>query len=694
MTQDFVIGIDVGGTFTDFVAIDAAGRTVIAKSPSTPADQSVGVLNGLRILAEKLGLPIEELTARTHRIVHGTTVATNALLERKGATVGLLTSAGHRDILEMREGLKPDRYDLRMVAPEPLVPRDRRYGIPGRMSHDGSEVAPLNEPAVIAEIARMKAEGVTSVAVCYLHAYRNSAHEQRTGELLAEHMPGVYVSLSSEVLPQIKEYERLSTTVVNSYIGPVVKNYFDRLRAQLESIGYKGPLFIILSHGGITEVSDAARLAAGTCLSGPAGGIAGARACAELIGEKNVIPFDMGGTSTEVSLIADGEVALTSELGMAGERIALRSYDILSFASGGGSIAHTDQTGNFNVGPQSAGAVPGPAAYGQGGTESTVTDANLLLGYLDPETFAGGRSSLNVEAAEAAVDRLAERLSLPRQEAAAGIHRLINVKMADGIRLMTLRKGVDPRNFTMLSFGGAAGLHAVEVAREMEVPRVVVPNVASVLCAWGMLASDLRYEMSASHVGDRGALNDASLREIYTRIETQAMLKVPASIADKVRISRSAEMRYGEQIYEVDVSLDGLDLNEDGVSSHVIDRFHDRHKELYTFSSPGEEVDLVNARVAIIGEVAKNTGVGDRTSDADKVAPPLRQRRIFSDGAWREAAVYASGELGFGQLVEGPAIFESETTTVIIHAGDVATVDARGWLDIKVAPRVTRAQAA
>ncbi|WP_332302755.1 hydantoinase/oxoprolinase family protein [Rhizobium sp. GR12] len=685
MIQKFVIGIDVGGTFTDFVAIDEGGRTTIAKSPSTPADQSVGVLNGLRVLAEKVGMTLAELMGRTDRIVHGTTVATNALLERRGAKVGLLTSAGHRDILEMREGLKPDRYNLRMVSPEPLVPRDRRYGVPGRMSHDGRELTALDETVIMRQIEQMKRAGVSSVAVCYLHAYRNPDHERRTGALLEQHMPGAYVSLSSEVLPQIKEYERLSTTVVNSYVGPVVKNYFDRLRGQLDSVGYKGPLFIILSHGGICEVADATRLAAGTCLSGPAGGIAGARACARMIGEEHVIPFDMGGTSTEVSLIAGGEVALTSERGMAGERIALRSYDILSFASGGGSIAHVDEAGRFDVGPRSAGAVPGPAAYGKGGTEATVTDANLLLGYLDHQAFAGG---LSVEAAEAAVDRLAATLSLSSEETAVGIHRLINVKMADGIRLMTLRKGVDPRRFTMLSFGGAAGLHAVEVAREMDVPRVVVPSVASVLCAWGMLASDLRYEMSASHVGDHAALDDKSLREIYSTLEAKASAKVPADMVDKVRVSRSAEMRYGEQIYEVDVALDGLDLDADGISELLVDRFHKRHKELYTFSSPGEEVDLVNARVAIICEVARNTGVEEGVSPSDRIAAPWAHRRIFSGGEWRRAPVYLSGDLGRGQRIKGPAVFESETTTIVIHEGDVATVDARGWLDIMVAPKV------
>lgn len=687
MTQRYSIGIDVGGTFTDFVAIAADGETVIAKSPSTPEDQSIGVLNGLNMLAVKLSLSVAELMAQTGRIVHGTTVATNALLERKGAKVGLLTTAGHRDVLEMREGLKPDRYNLLMIPPEPLVPRDLRRGIPERIGYDGSEIEPLYEPEVLAEIERFKVEGVTSVAVCYLHAYRNPAHEQRTGELLAQHLPGVYISLSSEVLPQIKEYERLSTTVVNAYVGPVVNQYFDRLRGRLAEVGFAGPLFIVLSHGGITEVEDAVRLAAATCLSGPAGGIAGARACAALIAERNVIPFDMGGTSTEVSLITEGKVALTSERDLAGERIALRSYDILSFASGGGSIARVDQTGGFDVGPQSAGAVPGPACYGRGGAEPTVTDANVLLGYLDPETFAGGRSRLNVAAAEAAMDRLADKIGLSREETAAGIQRLINVKMADGIRLMTLRRGVDPRRFTLLSFGGAAGLHAVEVARDMEVPRVIVPTVASVLCAWGMLASDLRYEVSASHVGDHGVFCDASLRDIYGRLEAQARPRLPSGIAQNIIISRSAEMRYGEQIFEVDVLLDGLDFDAAGAAKQVIDRFHARHEELYTYASRGEDVDLVNARVAVIGEMPR--GIGLRVMQPQHGPTPVQRiRKLFTGGRWSEAPVHDWDDLSPGHEISGPAVVESESTTIVLHQGDRASVNRFGWLDISVAPRV------
>lgn len=685
MTKTLKIGIDVGGTFTDFVAMEADGRTVICKSPSTPEDQSIGVLNGLHDLAGRLGLGLSEMLARVERIVHGTTVATNALLERKGRKTGLLTTAGHRDILEMREGLKPDRYNLRMAPPEPLVPRDLRRPVPERMAQDGQVMQPLDEDALRTEIAVLRDAGVAAVAICFLHAYRNAAHEARAAEIVAEMMPDAYISTSSAVLPQIKEYERLSTTVVNAYVGPIVKLYMQRLTERLSEAGFDGPLFIILSHGGITQVSDAISLAAGTCLSGPAGGIAGARACAGLVEAENVIPFDMGGTSTEVSLITRGEVALTSERGLAGERIALRSFDILSIGAGGGSIAMARPGAGLTVGPESAGAVPGPACYDAGGTNATVTDANLVLGYLAPGAMAGG-GQLQVAAAEAAVDSLGASLGLSRLEAAAGIHRLINVKMADGIRLMTLRRGVDPRRFTLLSFGGAAGLHSVDVAREIGIPRVVVPSVASVLSAWGMLASDLRYEVMRSRPADSTGMDDDAIRGIFAELEAQARAQMPNFEGMETTFERSAEMRYGEQIFEIDVSLDGLDFSAPDLTNALKERFHARHETLYTYSSPGEEVDLVNARVAVVGAVAQGR-VAEPLPDAETPGAARGSRQLHLDGAAYDVPVFRLTDLVPKQKIGGPALIEAETTTVLIHHGDSAVVTAHGWLDVNVAPK-------
>src|SRR6266851_1011087 len=367
------IGIDVGGTFTDLVAIDAGGATMLAKVPSTPQDPSLGVLDGLSQLAQRLGLDRAVLLASTDRIVHGTTVATNALLERKGARLGLLTTEGHRDVIEMREGLKDDRYNLRMPPPEQLVPRHMRLGVRERMRADGRIETPLDPASLDTAIAVLEAERVEAVAVCYLHAWRDPAHERATREALQRALPGIYVSLSSEVLPQIKEFERVSTTVINAYVGPALSRYLSRLEGRLGEAGYRGPTLIIQSHGGVAPIAEAGRLAAGGVLSGPAGGVAGSVYAARLQGEDNLIPFDMGGTSTDICLVVDGAATLVMDRRIGGHRIALNSLDIASIGAGGGSIARVDAGGILHVGPESAGAVPGPACYGQGGVSATVT---------------------------------------------------------------------------------------------------------------------------------------------------------------------------------------------------------------------------------------------------------------------------------------------------------------------------------
>ncbi|MBR0825107.1 hydantoinase/oxoprolinase family protein [Bradyrhizobium manausense] len=678
-----IIGVDVGGTFTDLVAIDAAGTTTFAKSPSTPQDQSIGVMAGLDELARRLGLATADMLAQTQRLVHGTTVATNALLERKGARVALLTTEGHRDVLEMREGLKPNRYDLRSPPPEPLVPRELRFGVRERLKPNGEVTTPLDERSLSDAIAAIRSADVTSVAICFLHSYRNPAHEIAAAERIARELPDVSVSRSSDVLPQIKEYERVSTTVVNAYVGPIVRRYLTRLEERLREAGFKGSLFIILSHGGMAPVEEAARLAAATVLSGPAGGMAGCRRCGEMLSLPDLVAFDMGGTSTDISLITDGAMSLSADGGLAGQRIALRSLDIASIAAGGGSIASVDTGGIFRVGPESAGAMPGPGSYGNGGQSATVTDANVILGYLDAKAFMGGRRPLDTLAAEAAVDRVAATLGIDRTQAATGIFRLVNLKMADGIRLMTLRRGVDPRRFALLSFGGAAGLHAAEVARELDIIRVVVPTTASVLSAWGMLTSDVRYEASRTHF-ETGARTTASeIRDIFAGLETRTVERLKSWFDGPIAIERSAEMRYGEQIFEIDVPLGDVDLNSEKLIAEIEDRFHIRHEELYTYSSRDQEVVFVNARVAAIGKVLAGEV---REKQAGSAAPsgPRSKRQVFL-GAWQDVAVYALDDLQPGQKLEGPAIIEAETTTVVINAGDNLTVNGLGWLDIRVA---------
>jgi N-methylhydantoinase A len=678
----FTIGIDVGGTYTDLVAIDEHRNVVFAKSPSTPADQSIGVMAGLEELARRLKLTRAEMLAATDRVVHGTTVATNALLEQKGAKVALLTTEGHRDVIEMREGLKGDRYDLRTPPPAPLVPRSRRFGVKERIRADGEVAIPLDDRALDEAIAAVRQSGATSVAICFLHAYLNLAHEIAVAERLARELPDVSISRSSDVLPQIKEYERVSTTIVNAYVGPLVRNYLMTLERRLAEAGFKGSLFIILSHGGMAPVEEASRLASGTVLSGPAGGISGGRRCAEILGIPDLVPFDMGGTSTDISLIADGQASLSADGVLAGQRIALRSLDIASIAAGGGSIASVDAGGTLQVGPHSAGSVPGPACYGNGGEAATVTDANVVLGYLDAKAFMGGQRPLDAAAAEAVVGRVAKSLGLSQDAAAAGIYRIINLKMADGIRLMTLRRGVDPRRFAMLSFGGAAGAHAVEVARELEIRRIIVPTAASVLSAWGMLTCDLRYELSRTHYGAGKRISADEVRDIFAALEQQATERLRGWFNGPIVVERSAEMRYGEQIFEIDVGLDGLDWNDAKLVDRIEDRFHRRHEELYTYASRDQEVVFVNARVAAVGEVAQ-------TEEAAKSAPsigdavPRSKRRAFF-GEWIDVPVYAMDALKPGHAIAGPAIVEAETTTVVIGARDRLSVNALGWLDIAV----------
>jgi len=678
------IGIDVGGTFTDLVAVDAGGLTTLAKVPSTPEDPSIGVLNGLAALAERLGLDRGALLRQTDRIVHGTTVATNALLEHKGARLGLLTTEGHRDVVEMREGLKDDRYNLRMPSPEQLVPRHLRLGVRERVRADGRIEIPLDPASLDGAIEALRRAQVEAVAVCYLHAYRDPRHERATRDALTSALPDVYVSLSSEVLPQIKEFERVSTTIVNAYVGPVLSRYLARLDARLAEAGYRGPTLIIQSHGGVAPIAESGRLAAGAVLSGPAGGAAGSVYAARLLGEENLIPFDMGGTSTDICLVVEGQAALVMDRKVGAHRIALNSLDIASIGAGGGSVARVDAGGILHVGPESAGAIPGPACYGQGGEAATVTDANLVLGYLDPANFLGGARQLDPAAAERAVDRIAAQLGIERIAAARGIHRIVNTTMAEGVRLISVRRGVDPRRFALFAFGGAAGLHATDIACQLGLSRVIVPRVAAVLSAWGMLATDLRFEVARTHIGDARALDGAAVKHLFEGMEAEGMARLRASFAGPARPARSVDMRYGEQVFEITVPLEDMDWSVTDPLPQIVERFHRRHEALYTYSMPDQESVLVNARVTVSGILEDLPQ--EPSLPAAKPAGPRGERRLYLED-WVAAPVYAFDALALAQRIEGPAIIESPMTTVLLRPGDEASVTPQGWLDIELSER-------
>jgi len=580
----------------------------------------------------------------------------------------------------MREGLKDDRYNLRMPPPVPLVPRVRRLGVRERMRFDGAVATPLSPRSLAAGIAALAKAKVEAVAVCYLHSYRNPRHEKLTGRAVARRLPGAYVSLSCEVLPQIKEYERVWTTVVNAYVGPALARYLKNLAARLESHGYRGDVLIIQSHGGVAPVRESTRLAAGAVLSGPAGGVAAGRYCARLIDEPNLITFDMGGTSTDIALLQGGEPQLTGEKTIGVAKVALPAIDIHTLGAGGGSVAWVDAGGILHVGPESAGAEPGPAGYGKGGTRATVTDANLVLGFLDPANFLGGRIALDARAARTAVDAIARELGTTSLQAAEGIARVVNTNMAEGIKIVSVRRGVDPRRFALVAFGGAAGLHVTEVARLLEIRRVVVPSVAAVLSAWGMLATDLRYELVRSHVSEVGRMTAAGLRKLFATLEREGRKRL-ARFDGPVTVRRAVDMRYGEQIFDIQVDLDGVDLQAADLMEQVAERFHRRHEALYAYSAPGQEVVVVNARVAVVGALpvlpagAHAVGRGAAVSSA--------RRRVWL-GDWVEVPLHRMEALAAGQEIKGPAVFESATTTVLVRESERLTVTPHGWLDIRL----------
>src|SRR5205814_2097045 len=470
-------------------------------------------------------------------------------------------------------------------------------------------------------------------------------------------------------------------------VGPALARYLNALRTRLAARGYRGDVLIMQSHGGVAPIRESARLAAGAVLSGPAGGIAAGRYAARLLetppgaGQAgDLITFDMGGTSTDIALLQRGEPALTGEKTVGIAKVALPSLDIHTLGAGGGSIAHVDPGGILHVGPESAGADPGPACYGKGGDRATVTDANVVLGFLDPANFLGGRIALDRRAAERAVDRVARALGTERLAAAEGIAKVVDTNMAEGIKIVSVRRGVDPRKFTLVAFGGAAGLHVTEVARLLEIRRVVVPTMAAVLSAWGMLATDLRYELVRTHVSEVGRLAPAALRKLFATMEADGRARLGA-FDGPVSVRRALDMRYGEQIFEILVSLDGVDVARADLMEEIVARFHRRHEELYAYSAPGQEVVVVNARVAVIGELPPlPTG---RAEAARRATPTAARRRVWF-GEWVEVPVFRLDELPAGWESKGPALFESATTTVLARTGERVSVTPHGWLDLRL----------
>ena len=681
----YVIGIDVGGTFTDFVIAQEGQPPRYFKTASTPHDPSEGLMTGLTHAASAHGLSLEDFLAAADMIIHGSTVATNTLVERKGAKVGLLTTDGFRDLLEMREGLKEDRYNLRMTPVEPLVPRYMRAEVPERVRSDGSATVALDEDALNKALDGLKDDGVEALAVCFLFSYLNSAHEDRVGEVIRAKFPGMYTSLSSQVIPQIKEFDRLSTTVINSYVGPVLGRYLENLQERLTKFQQSGDFLIMQSNGGVAPIEDSRRLAVRSILSGPAGGVSGAAAYGRLTGSSNIIAFDMGGTSTDISLIENGEPHLSTEKFEAGWKISVPMIDIHTMGAGGGSIASVGPGGIMQVGPESAGAVPGPAAYDKGGDRPTVTDANLALGYLDSGNFLGGSTTLQKGLAEKAIsEHVAHPTGLSMIEAAEGITEVVSTSIAEGIRLMSVQRGVDPRRFNMMAFGGAAGLQASKVARQLQVEKVIIPAAAAVLSAHGMLSTDLKYDYSRSLPTSLLGMDLDAVKALVEGMESEGRQKLQDQgvLESCIEITVSADMRYLDQIYEVNVPVPDLTQDLELLLYQWAGNFHSRYQELYSYSQSEQEIRLVTLRVSLVGRLPKLDPPPVDRVNTDTVKAKGR-RKVYLSG-WTDATVYEITELPPGSLVNGPAVLESDFTTVLVEAGDKATIDSYGGIELQV----------
>lgn len=669
----YTVGTDVGGTFTDFLLWNAeSGESRQHKSPTTPHDPSEGILTGLEELAELEGFSPDEFFARIDLIVHGTTVATNAVLTERGARTGLVTTEGFRDILEMRRGIRSREhlYDNKYVAPRPLVSRDLRKGVTERIDLDGNVVTPLDEDALREAVRELVADDVESIAVCFMHSYRNAEHEQRAKAIIAEEAPDAFLSVSSEVLPQVRLYPRVSTTAMNAYLGPVVDRYMRKIVGRLEDRGFEGTLMVMQSNGGVSLPETVAHLPASITLSGPAAGPVAALSFVELLGWRDCTIVDMGGTSFDASLVKDRQIQITREGEINRHVISLPTTHVHTIGSGGGSIAWIDDGGLLRVGPQSATAVPGPAAYDNGGTEPTVTDADIVLGYVDPEYFLGGRKKLRGDlSAKAVEERIAKPLGLSVDEAAAGIYEIVNLAMAAGTKNISVARGYDPREFPMVAAGGAGPVHAGMIAAELEIPVVVIPRMSSVLCAAGMLMADLRHDFVRGLSSRLSELDVSNARELVDEMSAEgARLLDTEGVAESDReVQVSADLRYVGQHHEVIVDFELDDLSPEGGVQRIADLFHDRHEQLYGFALRDAEVEMISLRVTSVGH-RPNPTLTETPSEHGAKAEPRTHREAYlpTVGVRRSIPVYDGQKLPHSVVVEGPAIVEEPTTTIFV----------------------------
>ncbi len=662
------IGVDVGGTFTDFLVVDDKGNAEIYKTSTTPLDPSIGLFRGLEKAAAKRNLSVAAFLNEVETIVHGTTITTNATLTGEGAITGFVTTRGFRDVLNMRRGLKERQFE-KYAQPAPLVPRHLIQTVEERIDVTGKILTALNEDDVRQAAAYFKAQGVEAIAVSLLWSFRNPVHEQRISEILAEELPDIYISLSIEVLPQIRVYERNSTTVLNAYVGPVLTRYLSRLQEELLRQEFSGSLLIMQSNGGVMSPQVAQRFASNTLLSGPAGAPMAGVFYGSTHGFKNVITVDMGGTSFDVALVKDANPTVTTEGQIGEHRIASPILDIHTVGAGGGSIAWVDGGGLLAVGPKSAGAEPGPACYGRGGTQATVTDAQHILGYLDPAFFEEGEINFDSEAARKAInDNVAEQLNMDLVSAADGIYQLVNNNMAAALGVVSVQRGYDPREFVLVVAGGAGPIHAAAIARELEIPLILIPRESSVFCAAGMLISDLKHDYVRTYATDIEQIDLREVNKLFAEMAATALatLKSEGVRDADMKVSYSADLRYVGQFNEVEVAApDSGEINAE-VLEQMCQAFHDRHDGLYGYSMQGAAMELINLRVSGSGRTDKpKQETHARTDDAAETAK-IGQRQAYFDGSFVDSPVYDGLKLEHGMQITGPAIVVQPTTTIVV----------------------------
>ncbi len=666
------IGVDIGGTFTDLVALDeATGAVTNTKALSTPRD----LLDGVLRCVDQVGARLSDCRL----VIHGTTIGINALLERKGALTGLITTQGFRDVLEIGRGNFLRMYDVLYRRPAPLVPRGRRLEVPERLGARGDVLVPLDEGAVRAAAKQLAAEGVESVALVFLFSYRDPGHEQRAAEILAQELPGASISASHRITQEWREYERTSTTVVNAYIQPVMDRYLGAFGHALGGRGFRGQLLVTQSNGGASSLGAARTKPVHTMESGPAAGATGCASLARVLGADRLISFDMGGTTAKCAIVDRGLVQTTDEYHVDGHPLRIPVIDIKEVSAGGGTVAWTDAGGALALGPQSAGAEPGPVCYARGGTEPTVTDANVVLGRIDAARFLGGAMPLDHAAAARAIDgKLGLPLGLAPLTAAAGVVRLADVKMALAVRSITTERGLDPRDYTLVAYGGGGPLHAAAIARELGIPRVVVPPSPSTFSAWGMLATDLRHDLVRTVLEplDRtdAAWAEARYQEMQREIES---ILPPVGIPV---MHRAADLRYLGQEHTVTVPVESIEK-----WAALRSRFDEAHQRAYGYAAPEVDVQLLNLRLGVVYPLERPRlpaiELGAETPT------PLEIRKIYSALAQDavEHRVFSRERLGAGHVIDGPAAVEEAGTTTIIDAGDVLKVEEHGCLVIEIA---------